>query len=167
MGHPALVRRIRLAASAVQIFGALRVLNGLAILSAGPRRFCSGLVEGDTELRTDALLPDGRDERMPGLGGEILLSCSDKASSCFRISAFCGLSTFSGRWANTLAITAHNTSAVATEIKGIEIISRLPGNGRRGIVRQLSWRAQITEVAVLNRSAPASWGQWPCDSYTG
>ena len=93
---------------------------------------------------------------MLGPDGEILLSCSDKASSCLRISAFCGLSTFSGRRANTLATTAHNTSAVATEIKGIEIISRLPGNVRPGIVRHLNWREQITEVAVLNRSAPAS-----------
>ncbi|HEY0430799.1 MAG TPA: hypothetical protein VGC61_03240 [Pyrinomonadaceae bacterium] len=56
-------------------------------------------------------------------------------------------------------MTAHTTSAVATEIKGMEIISRIPGNGRPGIVRQLNWRAQITEVAVLNRSAPASGGQ--------
>jgi hypothetical protein len=59
--HP-LVRRLTEFPGEVQTFGTFRVLTGLAILSPGPRRFCSGLVAGDTELRIDGLVSDGRGE---------------------------------------------------------------------------------------------------------
>jgi hypothetical protein len=67
-------------------------------------------------------LESGVRNRTDDAGVELLFSCSDNAKSCLMISAFCDFSALLGLSANTFAIPADITSAVAIPINGMLII---------------------------------------------
>lgn len=67
-------------------------------------------------------LESGARNRTDDAAAGFLFSRSDNASSCLMISAFCAFLAFWGSCANTFAIIAQTTNAVATPINGKLII---------------------------------------------